>query len=146
MKMQAGELMHRLNSDAPIDYEVRFGADRRADVVAGTVVVECQASDLSTSEWRERTRFYNDNGYAVLWLWHVSRLESRSLAGIRNARTSSGGRAFLLNDDGTPGYWASDATVHFERPLPYLLVFRGYDGSRLAGLSDGAVWRKGAWS
>lgn len=68
MKLQIGKLFGEAS------YEVRFGAARRADVVIGGVVVECQASPIGVDEVKERTRFYNSEGKPVLWVFDIGRL------------------------------------------------------------------------
>ena len=42
----------------------------RADVVvpAQRLVIECQVSPIALPEWERRTRDYNQQGYAMLWV------------------------------------------------------------------------------
>lgn len=68
MKLQIGALF------PGAAYEVRFGAERRADVLVGNVVVECQASAIAIEEVIARTRFYNGEGKGVLWVFDLHRL------------------------------------------------------------------------
>jgi hypothetical protein len=68
MKLQIGALFENAT------YEVRFGAERRADVLIENVVVECQASAISIEEVTERTRFYNSQDKGVLWVFDLERL------------------------------------------------------------------------
>lgn len=57
--------------------EVQFGREHRADLVIGSVVVECQSSAISVEDWHKRTVFYNEQGYSVLWLWDQDRYMPR---------------------------------------------------------------------
>lgn len=68
MKLQIGKLF------GAAEYEIRFGAERRADVVARDTVVECQASPIGIEEMDARTRFYNGQGKPVLWVFDIGRL------------------------------------------------------------------------
>lgn len=56
--------------------EWEWAPGRRADIVLPEVdtVVECQASPISIIEWDERTRDYNQQGTAVLWVWDICRV------------------------------------------------------------------------
>jgi hypothetical protein len=109
MKVQVAAHFADLNPQ----FEVRFGDDRRADIVIGGVVVECQASSLSVQEWLDRTRFYNSSGYAVLWVWDESRIggctplpngqpteERRIPEEIRYAHRLTFGRVYVLDRAG----------------------------------------------
>lgn len=77
MKAQVGKLFRGLS----IDYEVCLIPERRADVVVGRFVVECQESAISIEEWDARTAHYNAAGYAILWVWDISRLGVKQAAG-----------------------------------------------------------------
>lgn len=109
MKVQIVNLFSRFDPQL----EVRFGIDRRADVVARDVVIECQASAISVEEWNERTRFYNRAGFAVLWVWDEGRIggceprpdgkpthERRIPAEIRKAHQFTYGRVYVLDQFG----------------------------------------------
>lgn len=68
MKIQIGRLF------AGAEYEVRFGAERRADIVIENAIVECQASAIGIDEVEARTRFYNGQGKGVLWVFDIGRM------------------------------------------------------------------------
>lgn len=79
--MSEGESMRHLEMKLQVgkwlpgaEYEVRFGAERRADVVRGNTVVECQASPIGIEEVQARTRFYNSQGKGVLWVFDLQRI------------------------------------------------------------------------
>ena len=65
----------------PCEVEVKIshdGAYRIADVlIKEKIVVECQCSKISIKEYEERTRFYQDNDYQIIWL-----LGSRETSGL----------------------------------------------------------------
>jgi len=56
----------------PCEVEVKISHDgvyRIADVlIKEKIVVECQCSKISIKEYEERTRFYQDNDYQIIWL------------------------------------------------------------------------------
>ena len=81
MKLQIGALFPGAS------YEVRFGAERRADVLIDTVVVECQASPISIEEVDARTRFYTGEGKAVLWVFDLKRFGEAWTTTIDSIRT-----------------------------------------------------------
>lgn len=110
MKTQVGAWLTEANMN--FTYEVVMG-EHRADVVTGlpaigTIIVECQASPISIVEWERRTRFYNAQGCAVLWLWDLWRVilkdsdddEVRVPAEVRHCHQMSYGRIHLMNGVG----------------------------------------------
>jgi len=56
----------------PCELEVKIpheGVYRIADIlIQEKIVVECQCSRISIKEYEERTRFYQDNNYQIIWL------------------------------------------------------------------------------
>jgi hypothetical protein len=103
MKLRIGELF----AHAAPRYEVPIAPYRRADVLLyGRIVVECQASPLRIEEWEQRTRDYNQRGYAVLWVWDGARLgrpvrdgsaEQRVPAEVRRCHRHAYGRVYVLD-------------------------------------------------
>lgn len=114
MKSQIGAVLTA--EDIAFEYEVMFGLDRRADIVTGDLVIECQVSPLGINEWNARTRFYNEQGYAVLWVWNQDRLltshheddEYRIPAEIRHCHQMSYGVVNTLDRDGNLKVWHLD--------------------------------------
>jgi hypothetical protein len=103
MKRQAADLF----PDFTVRFEVPFDQDHRADVVIGRRVIECQASSLSIAAWEERTRYYNNHGYAVLWIWDSVRArwnapgpEQRIPAEIRRCHQMNYGAVYAMNGSG----------------------------------------------
>ena len=43
---------------------------RIADVVVGKTVIECQVSNISLREVKERIEDYNEMGYSIMWILH----------------------------------------------------------------------------
>lgn len=105
MKTEVGDLFERFNPQ----FEVRFGVDRRADIVIARTVIECQVSPITIEEWNNRTWSYNDQGYSVLWIWDIGRFslsnpypdirqtERRIPAEIRYAHQMGYGRVYVLD-------------------------------------------------
>ena len=154
--------------------EVRIGALRRADVVVGKTVVECQASPLSVAEWEARTRAYNALGYAVLWSWAGARIGAERIAPgwqaaaripaeLRNCHKMTYGRVYVMDDAG--GLWSChfDKRIHhehyhsgglfypktirvagFQRAPLALSRMTGPEGHILGQLGDGAWWKSEA--
>jgi Competence protein CoiA-like family len=100
--------------------EVALIPGHRADVVVPTqrLVIECQVSPIAIPEWERRTRDYNQQGYAVLWVWALERLgvwlddpqlpaiedgegEVRVAAEVLHCHRCAYGRVYTL---GTPGH------------------------------------------
>lgn len=171
MKTQVARLFARMDPQ----YEVRFGVERRADVIVSRTVIECQASPLSTKEWNERTRFYNKRGYGVLWVWDSGMLsklwpslglwpEIRIPVVIRECHDLSWQRIYVLDQQGTiwschlfPPKARSSAQwgdytpqtmclPRFHRTALHLRSFYSDKNHRLVGLSEGAWWTEdGPW-
>lgn len=102
MKWQVGTMF----AEKKVRYEVRFAPLRRADLVVGRWVVECQSSPLSIEEWEARTTFYNAAGSAVLWMWDEGRFQTlddeeyRIPAEIRHCHQKNYGTIYVLGNDG----------------------------------------------
>lgn len=102
MKWQIGSLF----SGQHVAYEVRFTPEHRADVVVGGWVVECQSSPLAVTEWEARTRFYNRQGKAMLWVWDEGRFQAvgideyRIPVEIRECHRMNYGTVYALGFDG----------------------------------------------
>lgn len=93
-----------------VELECCVVADHRADAVVTTpkgnrLVVECQVSPISVTEWRRRTRDYNRAGFPVLWLWDFARInlaqgrtgEASVPAEIRECCDEDGSRVFAVD-------------------------------------------------
>lgn len=88
---------------------------RRADVLTGRLVIECQISSISIGEWEQRTADYNRAGYSVLWVWDLARVagagendldgidptsEYRVKEEVRHAHKLCYGRLYVLDRKG----------------------------------------------
>lgn len=125
MKMQVGALFPNAA------YEVRFGPERRADVVVDNIVVECQASAIGIDEVGERTRFYNGQGKGVLWVFDLHRLGNAWTTTIDSIRT--------LGEVRVP---AEMRFVH-RTAFGFLYVMDAF--GRLYGCHLAPAWRESDW-
>lgn len=79
MKKNFYEMVKRKYPKLEVTIEDNSFNRRRADIsIKGkerNVVVEFQASKITSEEIMQRTLDYNDQGYSVLWIFHISRLK-----------------------------------------------------------------------
>ena len=70
MKRDLKKLADSYGYSCELEVKVSQGGDYRiADVlIKEKIVIECQCSRISIKEYEERTRFYQDNGYQLIWL------------------------------------------------------------------------------
>lgn len=152
------------------DYELALIPERRADVVLAQqhLVVECQASKISTAEWEQRTRDYNRAGWAVLWVWDFKRFgneydgEWRVPDEIRLCHKEAFGRVYIMQqqllyaghlsslwrsndwDEGPVGYYPKTLRAMTRKDLPLPLRpqrIRSASGLWLAGFGEGVWWK-----
>lgn len=166
MKWQIGSMF----AGQPVRYEVPFAPERRADLVVGACVIECQCSPLSVDEWESRTVSYNTAGFSVLWIWDEDRLhtidgeEYRIPAEIRHCHQKSYGTVYILSGDGElvaahfspvvrTSYSEYDG-IDYDRTLKTIKyvdrlsiddrrgwVERGPDGHKLVSFIRGGWWK-----
>jgi hypothetical protein len=172
MKQQIGD---HFSPNVDVQYEVRLTPEHRADVLlANAIVVECQASSIKTEEWRKRTDEYNLAGYAVWWVWDVSRFgktdhdgESyiqfmqsdsdpvRAAESMRRAHREAYGRVYTLFADGVLAAvhlkgidgTKTQAYRYVER-VPHGATLRTKEGSsglRIASFNQPQWWHR-SWS
>jgi len=78
MKENMIKLLRKYYDAEKIDSEIAVIEGRRADVILRVgfpLVIECQASPITVSELKNRTRDYLEAGYLVNWVFHLNRVK-----------------------------------------------------------------------